>query len=170
MSVSEDHTARLNLPLLWAGQAQKELFHNEALTLLDMHVQPIVLEIGAAAPPAERAEGDMWVAGADASGEWEGHAGMIAGWTGGGWRFIAPRPGMCIWSRQHDCMAFYRNGGWRVGDLRGTGVTIDGIQVVGARQGAIAEPDRGDTIDSEARAAISAILSALRGHGLIDGN
>ena len=33
-----DTTARLRLPTLRAGQAQKELTHNEALTLLDLAV------------------------------------------------------------------------------------------------------------------------------------
>ena len=42
MTVSEETTARLTLPFLQSGQAQKELTHNEALTLLDIAVQPVV--------------------------------------------------------------------------------------------------------------------------------
>lgn len=44
---------------------------------------------------------------------------------------------------------------------------VNGTQVVTARQGAITDPTGGAIDDAEARTAISAILSALRTHGLI---
>lgn len=44
---------------------------------------------------------------------------------------------------------------------------VDGTKVVGSQQGAITAPTGGATIDSQARTAISAILSAMRTHGLI---
>lgn len=37
--MNDQTTVRLSLPLLQVGQAQKELSHNEALTLLDFAVQ-----------------------------------------------------------------------------------------------------------------------------------
>lgn len=37
--MSMETTARLGLPLLAPGQAQKELFHNEALALVDAATQ-----------------------------------------------------------------------------------------------------------------------------------
>ena len=37
-----DRTARLGLPFILPGQAQKELFHNEALTLVDAALHPAV--------------------------------------------------------------------------------------------------------------------------------
>lgn len=36
-----DDTPRWTLPLLAAGQAQKEMTHNEALSLLDLIVHPV---------------------------------------------------------------------------------------------------------------------------------
>ena len=44
--MSESATPRWALPLLAAGQAEKELTHNEALLLLDMAVQPSVVAVG----------------------------------------------------------------------------------------------------------------------------
>ena len=38
-------TSRLGLPTLAAAQAQKEMTHNEALTLLDVAVQPVVAAV-----------------------------------------------------------------------------------------------------------------------------
>lgn len=43
-------TARLKLPFLVPGQAQKELFHNEALQIIDMLVQPVVASVGLRQP------------------------------------------------------------------------------------------------------------------------
>lgn len=44
---------------------------------------------------------------------------------------------------------------------------VGGTKVVGSQQGAITAPTGGATIDSQARTAINAILSAMRTHGLI---
>jgi hypothetical protein len=41
------------------------------------------------------------------------------------------------------------------------------VKVVGARESAIASPSGGANVDPEARAAIAAMLAALRAHGLI---
>ena len=48
-----------------------------------------------------------------------------------------------------------------------SGVVVSGTQVVGAQAGAIADPAGGMTIDIECRGAVTLILNALRGHGLI---
>jgi hypothetical protein len=51
-----------------------------------------------------------------------------------------------------------------------TSYKVAGNQVVGARGAAIANPAGGATVDAEARAALVALLDALRaatGHGLI---
>jgi len=42
------------------------------------------------------------------------------------------------------------------------------VQVVGPQGSPVADPSGGSTVDSEARTAIGAILSALRAHGLIE--
>lgn len=161
-------TARFALPLLSAGQAQKELFHNEALTLADALVQPCVEAAGVNAPPADPEPGQCWIAGAAPVGAWAGHAGALALWTNGGWRFAAPREGMSAWVAEDGQLARYTGGVWHAGRLTGAQLLVDGEQVVGAREPAIDEPDGGSVIDAEARASITAILTALRAHGLID--
>lgn len=56
---------------------------------------------------------------------------------------------------------------WGTGELVGDALVIDGDQVIGAQQAAIANPSGGATIDAEARTAVTSILGALRAHGLI---
>ncbi len=85
-----DATARFALPFIAAGQAQKEVFHNEALTRVDVLLQPVVEAVGLDAPPASPATGQCWVVGAAPTGAWAGQAQSIAAWTEGGWRFVAP--------------------------------------------------------------------------------
>ncbi len=160
-------TDRLSLPLLAVAQAQKEMTHNEALALLDSVVQPVVVAIAPATTPTSPVPGQGWIVGAAPTGAWAGHAGSLAVWTSGGWRFVAPFEGMMVWSLA-DTMVFRRAGAaWIGGALTGRTLALDGLQVIGARGAAIANPAGGSTIDAESRAALSAILTALRTHGLI---
>jgi hypothetical protein len=76
--------------------------------------------------------------------------------------------GMSLYERGSGTWAVYRSGDWEVGNLRGAALLIDGVQVVGTRAAAIGSPTGGSAVDSEARAAIDAILGALREHGLIE--
>lgn len=165
--MDEDTTARLKLPLLHAGQAQKEIDHNEALAVLDIAVQPVVVAIGLDIPPEGPAEGACWIVGSEPVGDWSGQGGALAGWTAGGWRFVAPRPGMTVTREADGVTARYTGAGWVIGEVHATAVRIAGDRVLGARQPAIDEPTGGGMVDIEARTALVAVLAALRGHGLI---
>jgi hypothetical protein len=126
-------TARFALPLLHPGQAQKELFHNEALVLADALVQPCVEAIGLNTPPTDPAAGQCWIIGESPAGEWAGSARALALWTAGGWRFIPPREGMTAWVAADALGARYTGGAWRNGQLTAARLEIDGEQVVGPR-------------------------------------
>ena len=79
-----DTTARLALPFLAAGQAQKEMTHNEALARLDLVVDATVEAVGLMTPPASPLPGQAWVTGAAPTGDWMGQANALAGWTESG--------------------------------------------------------------------------------------
>tara|TARA_B100000678_G_scaffold173937_1_gene145120 strand:+ start:492 stop:998 length:507 start_codon:yes stop_codon:yes gene_type:complete len=165
--MQDEHTDRLGLPLLWAGQAQKELFHNEALTLIDIGVQASVVAVGVSDPPSDPQHGACWIVGPLGRGAWEGQDQALAGWTGGGWRFIAAREGMMVWSKADGMTARYRSGQWQVGEVTARSVSIGGYQVLGEREAAILDPVGGEIVDGEAREALKSVLLALRAHGLI---
>ena len=160
-------TPRLALPFLVPGQAQKELFHNEALQVLDVLVAAAVEGPPLAEPPATPVVASCYIVGSSPSGDWTGHAQQLAAYTSGGWRFIAPRSGMIAIVQSTGSSVLYNNGAWEIGALRGAQVMIDGVKVVGPRAVAIASPTGGATTDAEARTAIGQILAALREHGLI---
>jgi hypothetical protein len=75
--------------------------------------------------------------------------------------------GMAVFERTSGSWAVFRDGAWEIGMVRGSALLVDGEQVVGPRGVAIAPPTGGAIIDSEGRAAIDAILDAMRTHGLI---
>ena len=162
-----ESTARFALPLIAAGQAQKDVIHNEALAALDLIAQTAVSGVGVDTPPASPTIGACWIVGAAPTGAWSGHARTVAGWTEGGWRFVAPREGMMAWTGGANGFARFVGGTWVVGGLTGATLTLGGLQVVGARRPAIADAAGGTVVDGEARAGLNAVLATLRTHGLI---
>jgi hypothetical protein len=160
-------TPRFGLPLLASGQAQKEVTHNEALTLADLLLAPVVESVGLVTAPASPSPGKGWVIGAGATGAWTGQDGKLAFWTVGGWRFVMPVMGMTLWSVADNQPVRFTASGWQIGLVSASSLTISGNQVVGARLAAITSPTGGATVDAEARSAIDSILNRLRSHGLI---
>lgn len=161
-------TPRWALPHLFAGQAQKEIFHNEALTRIDMLLHGLVESADEDVPPSSPAVGQCWIVAAGATEEWAGHEGAVACWTEGGWRFAAPRAGLTLWVADRGHSMSYEGDEWLDAPVREDGLYVGGQRVVGSRQGAIADPAGGAAPDSEARSAIGSILTAMRNHGLID--
>jgi len=141
----EISSPRFALPLLFAGQAQKEVFVNEALSLTDALLH-CAIEGTNPAPPASPAEGENWLVGASATDGWQGRDGSIACRQGGNWLFVAPRDGMQVFDRSNGQVLLY-DGGWNA-------------------PAAPDSPGGGSTIDVEARAAIDALIIVLRSAGV----
>ncbi len=158
---------RFALPLLQAGQAQKELTHNEALALIDMLLYAQVESITLTAPPGGAALAQCWVVAAGATGAWAGHDGQLACLTAGGWRFVMPRAGLSILCAADGCRYTHDGTVWQADPVRPDGLYVGGNRVVAARQGAITDPTGGSVTDTQARAVLGQVLSALRAHGLI---
>ena len=162
-----DSSPRLSLPFLSPGQAQKELYVNESLQTLDSLTAAEVEEPPRNDPPDAPTVGTCFLIGTSPTGDWTGHPAALATYSAGGWRFAAPIEGMKAWVKSDLVSAVYAQEAWQVGALFGSRVLIGGTQVVGQQVSPIADPSGGATTDAEARAAISAILAALRQHGLI---
>lgn len=161
------NTPRLKLPFLTPGQAQKELFHNEALQILDCVAAASVEEPPRNDPPASAAEGVTYIVGPVPTGAWSGKAGQLANMSTGGWRYVVPAEGLSALVKTNGLRADYRSGSWTIGTVVAAQVAVGGVQVVGAQGAAIGEPSGGSTVDAEARNAIGLILAAMRQHGLI---
>lgn len=136
---------RFGLPLLFAGQAQKESFVNEAHALADM-LMHCAIQGETETPPVDPAQGDTWLVADGPTGAWAGQAGKLAGWQSGNWLFVAPREGMRVFDLAAGQDRRYA-GGWLAP------VTPPA-------------PAGGAVIDSEARTAIAALVAALQQSGI----
>jgi hypothetical protein len=163
-----DATARFGLPFILPGQAQKETFHNEALTIADALIHAAAEAGPRADPPAAPQPGQSWIVAPAGTGAWSGKGNHLATWTAGGWRFAAPVPGMRIWIASASLWVHWTGSAWSDGELRGSRLIVDGRQVVGTRQPSVPSPSGGTIIDAEARSALAAVIVALKSHGLID--
>lgn len=139
-------TSRYGLPLLFAAQAQKEFYVNEAHAIVDCLLHPVV-EGEANDPPASPADGEAWLVGNTPTGDWTGHEGELACVEAGAWLFIAPRNGLRI----HDLGSGQSRlflGGWQLAAN-------------------VSTPTGGGVIDAEARAAIDGLIAALVANGTL---
>lgn len=143
----EAQTPRMALPLLYPGQAQKEVFVNEALIRIDvlLHAQ---VEGVASSPPASPVDGSCWIVAANPLGDWTGKSANIACRAAGNWLFVAPQDGMSVTVTASGQIMRYRSGQWSF-------------------PAAIPAPQGGETVDSQARAAISILLARLVEAGLL---
>ena len=142
-------TPRHALPLLYPGQAQKEIFVNEALARLDALAHPVVLA-SRTAPPPSHAAGDTYLVVAPASEDWSEQENCLAISQETHWVFQTPYEGMRIYDREEAAIRL-RRAGWR------------GPQ-------SIPDPAGGSTIDVEARGTIATLLLCLRSLGILPAN
>lgn len=159
---------RFALPFILPGQAQKEAYHNEALTLVDAALHACVAGDPTAVVPVAPAVGECWIVATGATGVWAGQADNLACWTAGGWRFVSPTPGMIVWNVDAGYPMHWTGSAWSAGEWPVSALTIGGQQVVGERLETVPSPSGGTIIDTEARAAVEALIVALRTHGLIE--
>ncbi|MDT0576538.1 DUF2793 domain-containing protein [Croceicoccus sp. F390] len=141
-----DTTARFGLPFLFAAQAQKEFFVNEAFARADAIIHCAV-EGGAITAPAVPADGQSWLVMEAAEGVFAGREGEIACRQNGQWIFVEPVVGMRVFDKELGRDRRY----------------VDGWQVAAD----ITAPAGGTQVDAQAREAIEQILSALAAAGVI---
>lgn len=139
-------TARMNFPLLFTAQAQKEFYINEAHVLMDI-LHHATVQGTASAAPASPVEGQCWLVGTGATGEFEGHDAHLACWQQGQWIFVAPVDGMTVFDRTAMQRLYYKVG-WQ-------------------KAVSVPMPSQGGVIDAQARSAIAALVDALRVSGIL---
>lgn len=139
-------TPRFSLPLLYTGQAQKELSVNESFFLTDALMHGAI-EGEIATPPATPAAGQSWLVATGASGAWSGQSGKLACRQGGQWVFVQPTDGMTILNKMNGQIIRRVGGAWQAPT-------------------APAQPSGGTVIDAQARDSINLLLQKLREAGI----
>ena len=113
--------ATAQLPYILAAQAQKHVTHNEALRLLDGLVQLSVRDQYLTAPPGSPADGDRYIVGSGATGDWAGWDLNVALWTDGAWLRLPPLTGWRAWVEDEGLLLVYDGAAW-------IGTTPDALQ------------------------------------------
>lgn len=158
-------TIRHRLPLLAAGQAQKEITHNEALALIDRLLHPVAESRGLAVAPSAATPGTAWIVPTGASGAWAGADGRLAVADGPGWQLVEPFVGLGVWVRDEGALAIW-DGGWSEA-WPASGLSISGRRVLGEPPATIAAATGGTTVDTELRGVTAALIAALRAQGIL---
>jgi len=96
--MSDDQTARLGLPYLAAGQMQKHVTLNEALTRLDALIQTAVVSRTVSSQPAAPPDGALYILPAEAIGAaWTGlPQGALVRAEAGGWSVVEAPDGLVV--------------------------------------------------------------------------
>jgi hypothetical protein len=105
-------TQRWALPLLAAGQAQKEITHNEALLAIDRWLHAAVVSRSVMAPPEAAQPGDCYIVGSEAAAEWQGRQAALAMFDGFGWTLSTPRNGCLAWVGDERLLVVFDDGRW----------------------------------------------------------
>ena len=161
-----NQTIRYGLPLLTAGQAQKEIAHNEALLAIDRRLHPVIETRRCTSPPDGVAAGSAFIIPGDATGLWSGRAGGIACYDGFGWDIAFPVRGTLAWIADEQGFSVF-DGEWSAHGFPMPALTINGRLVLGADSIQIVNPVGGSVVDLEGRAALGILITALQAQGII---
>lgn len=142
------NTPNFAMPLLFAAQAQKEITHNEALTLIDALLARCVEAVTSDPALLTPQEGMAWIIGPSPVGSWAGRGRQIAFFSSGGWRFAPAVRDMRLYDRSAGVERIFDGAAW-------------------IAPPAITDPTGGGMIDSEARAVLVMLLVALRKAGML---
>src|SRR5690606_20872956 len=113
--MSDDLSARLGLPYLAAGQMQKHVTLNGALTLIDALMQTAVVSRSQTTQPESPADGDLYILPEGASGsDWSARpAGALMRHELGGWIRIPRTPGLIAVALDTQEAVVFVDGDWR---------------------------------------------------------
>jgi len=109
----------MKLPLLDAAQAQKHVTINEALTRSDALGSARVESRDAIIPPAAPIDGEAYIVGHGAIGDWEDQDDDLALFLNGGWDFVTPWSGLTVWVENERTQVTFDDGTWVAGRTGG---------------------------------------------------
>lgn len=112
--MSDDFTARLSLPYLAAGQMQKHVTLNAALTRLDALLQTAVVSATTAVQPSAPFDGDLYILPEAPEGTaWSGlPAGTLIRFEAGGWSRVAAPVALVALVLDAAVLMVREEGGW----------------------------------------------------------
>lgn len=157
--MSDDFSARLALPYLAAGQMQKHVTLNTALTRLDALVQTAVVSRTTQVQPAQPNDGDLYILPAEAEGAaWAGQAaGVLTRFEAGGWSAVTTAPGLVVLVLDVPALWVREQAGWTP-----LGARLDQVQGL-TRLGLGTTADAANPLSAKLNAALFTARGAAEG-------
>lgn len=141
-----DNTTHLGLPYVANKQAQRHIFHDEGLRILDALVMLSVADRDLSAPPASPAEGDRYIVKAPGSGAFAGKDNRIAHYADGAWFFYVASRGWLCYVADESALLSWDGSAWQPAlsvvsgltslqnlSLLGIGTTADAVNPVSGK-------------------------------------
>ncbi len=144
--VFSSSSSNFQLPLLFAGQAQKEPFINQSFAMIDALMSRVIIGVSTD-PPLNAVDGEAYLVDGPASLEWTNMEDAIALRIAGAWHFANPIEGMTLFDKGTGRLLVYRSN-W-----------------VSASEPPA--PIDGNVIDIEARATLTDLINELKLIGLL---
>ena len=132
------NTNNLNIALVAQNQSQKEVTVNAAITAIDALLNKGIIDKDLSTPPGSPANGDLYIVGAGATGDWATHDNKIA-WYNGVWVFITANEGWVFWVNDENALYGFDGSAWvkivEGGDTPeftriGVGTSADGTHLI----------------------------------------
>jgi len=142
-------SARLALPYLASGQAQKHVTVNEAFGLIDALIGAAALDRDLTSPPGSPEESDCYLVAATADGAWIGWDNDVAIFQDGAWRRIAPPEGAIVLVVDEARLLIKRDGAWE-----GVEAALNVLSIENAGEGVLASLGVNTAADAANRFAL----------------
>jgi len=104
----------LGITYLEEGQQSAEVTLNDGTNILDVLVQPTVIDKDLTTPPGSPTDGDRYIVGGSATGGWSGQDDKIALYFNG-WVFITPAEGWHMFVQDENGLYYFDGSAWQPG-------------------------------------------------------
>ena len=105
-------TPNLVMSEIHDAQSAKHITHNDALRTLDSLVQAVIIDRDLTAPPGSPSDGDNYIVGASATGDWSTHDDEIAYYKSSAWEFNVPAEGWLVYAQDENELLIYNGSAW----------------------------------------------------------
>ena len=122
-------SANLDITHMEEGQSGGEVLFNEGVNRLDAIALPVAQDKDLTAPPGGESDGEMWIVGASATGDWATHDDALAIYVSG-WLFVTPQEGAMVYLKDENVFYVFDGSDWALWGgleklvLSGTGAPV----------------------------------------------
>jgi hypothetical protein len=106
------NTPRLSIPEISESQASKYVTHNSALRDVDALLQCTVADKDLTSPPGGESDGDAYIVGSGASGDWSGHDNDIAYYESSAYDYHTPEEGWIVYVQDENKLYVFNGSSW----------------------------------------------------------